>query len=111
MVEGKIEPGEWSDTAQVKMPNDARLYLKVPDEFVYVAVQFPASRWGFTDLYLASAGGSLHDLHASAKLGKRELHNDKCRSGIIGGTTPGLGRERFQSQFTRQENLAARERS
>lgn len=75
MVDGNIEPGEWSDAAEVKMPNDARLYLKVAGEFVYVAVQFPASGSGFTDLYIAPAGGSLYDLHASAKLGERQLHN------------------------------------
>ena len=29
MVDGNIEPGEWSDAAEVKMPNDAWLYLKI----------------------------------------------------------------------------------
>jgi len=77
IVDGKIEPGEWSDAAEVKMPNEARLCLKVSGEFVYVAVQFPASRSGFTDLYIASADGSIYDLHASAKLGERQLHNGK----------------------------------
>ena len=77
MVDGNIEPGEWSDAVQVKMPNDARLYLKASGEFVYLAVQFPASRSGFTDLYIAPAGGSLSDLHASAKLGERQFDNHK----------------------------------
>ena len=77
MVDGNIEPGEWSDAVEVKMPNDARLYLKVSGEFVYVAVQFPAARSGFTDLYIAPAGGSPFDLHASAKLGERQFDNHK----------------------------------
>ena len=59
MVDGNIEPGEWNDAAEVKMPNDARLYLKVAGESVYVAVQFPASRSGFTDLYIAPGGWQL----------------------------------------------------
>jgi hypothetical protein len=77
MVDGNIESGEWSDAREVTMPNDARLYLKVSGEFVCMAVQFPASRSGFTDLYVAPAGGSIYDLHASAKLGERQLHNHK----------------------------------
>jgi hypothetical protein len=77
MVDGNIEPGEWSDAAEVKMPNDARLYLKVSGDFVYVAVQFPGSSSGFTDLYIAPAGGRLSDLHASAKLGERQFDNHK----------------------------------
>lgn len=75
MVDGRIEPGEWSDAVEVKMPDGARLYLKCAGEFVYVAVQFPAARSGFTDLYIASEDGNIDDLHASAKLGERRLHD------------------------------------
>ncbi len=77
MVDGKIGPGEWSDAAEVKMPRGARLYIKLSGDFVYVAVQFPATRSGFTDLYIAPEEGSIHDLHASAKLGERQLHDGK----------------------------------
>jgi len=77
MVDGKIGPGEWSDAAEVKMPSGGRLYIKVAGEFVYVAVQFPATRSGFTDLYIASQDGSIYDLHASAKLGERKLQGGK----------------------------------
>jgi len=72
-----IGPGEWSDAAEVKMPRGARLYIKLSGDFVYVAVQFPATRSGFTDLYIAPEDGSIHDLHASAKLGERQLHDGK----------------------------------
>ena len=77
MVDGKIERGEWSDAAEVKMRDGARLYLKSAGDFVCVAVLFPTSRSGFTDLYIASEGGNIDDLHASAKLGERRLHNGK----------------------------------
>jgi len=76
MINGKIEPGEWSDAAEVKMPSNACLYLKSSGEFVYLAVQFPASRSGFTDVYIASEDG-VYDLHASAKLGERQLQGGK----------------------------------
>lgn len=77
MVDGRIEPREWNDAVEVKMPDGARLYLKCAGEFVYVAVQFPASRSGFTDLYIASKDGNIDDMHASAKLGERRLHDGK----------------------------------
>jgi hypothetical protein len=34
-------------------------------------------RSGFTDIYIASADGTIHDLHASAKLGERKLEGGK----------------------------------
>jgi hypothetical protein len=77
MLDGKIESGEWSDATEVQMPNNGKLYLKRSNEFLYVAVQLPASRSGFTDLYLASEDGAIDDLHASAKLGERRLENGK----------------------------------
>jgi hypothetical protein len=77
MVDGKIEPDEWSDAAELKMPNGARLCLKRAGEFVYVAVQFPVSRSGFTDLYISPEDGSIYDLHASAKLGERQMQSGK----------------------------------
>jgi len=73
MVDGKIGLEEWSDAAEVKIPGGARLYMKTSGGFVYVAVQFPAGRSGFTDVYIASEDGNIHDLHASAKLGERQL--------------------------------------
>lgn len=77
MVDGKIGLEEWSDAAEVKIPGGARLYMKTSGEFVYVAVQFPAGRSGFTDVYIASEDGAIYDLHASAKLGERQLEGGK----------------------------------
>ena len=77
MVDGKIGAEEWSDAAEVKIPGGSRLYTKTSGEFVYLAVQFPAGRSGFTDVYIASEDGSIHDLHASAKLGERQLAGGK----------------------------------
>ena len=77
MIDGRIEPGEWSDAAEVKMPGNACLYLKSSGEFVYVAVRLPEGRSGFTDLYVVSKDSGIYDLHASAKLGERQLQNGK----------------------------------
>lgn len=41
------------------MSDGAGLYLKCGGEFVDVAVQFPTSRSGVTDLYIASEDGSI----------------------------------------------------
>jgi len=77
MVDGKIEPGEWSDAAKVEMPGNACLYLKYSGEFMYLAVRLPEGRSGFTDLYVVSEEGGIYALHASAKLGERQLQNGK----------------------------------
>jgi hypothetical protein len=77
MVDGKIGPGEWSDAVEVRMPGGARLNIKTAGDFVYIAVQFPAGKSGFTDLYIASEDDSAYDLHASAKLGERKLQAGK----------------------------------
>jgi len=77
MVDGKIGPGEWSDAAEAEVPSGARLYIKTSGDFVYVAVQFPAGRSGFTDIYITSEDGGIYDLHASAKMGERRLDGGK----------------------------------
>jgi hypothetical protein len=77
MVDGKIGPGEWSDAAEAKVPGGARLYIKTSGDFVYVAVQFPAGRFGLMDIYITSEDGGIYDLHASAKLGERRLDGGK----------------------------------
>jgi hypothetical protein len=77
MVDGKIWPGEWSDAAEAEVPGGARLYIKTSGDFVYVAVQFPAGRSGFTDIYITWEDGGIYDLHASAKLGERRLDGGK----------------------------------
>jgi hypothetical protein len=76
MVDGKIGTEEWNDVAAAEIPG-GRLYLKTSGEFVYIAVQFPTGRSGFTDIYIASKDGTIHDLHASAKLGERQLQGGK----------------------------------
>ena len=77
MVDGKIGPEEWSDAAEAEMPGGGRLYIKTSGDFVYMAVQFPAGRSGFTDIYIAPEDGAVHDLHASAKLGERQFEGGK----------------------------------
>jgi hypothetical protein len=66
MLDGKIGLGEWDDSTEVRMSDGAGLYLKCGGEFVYVTVQFPTSRSGVTDLYIALEDGSIEDVHASA---------------------------------------------
>jgi len=77
MLDGKLEPGQWSDATQVEMGGGARLRLKTSQQFAYIAVEFPATRSGFTDLYVALPDGRIYDLHASAKLGERRLLQGK----------------------------------
>jgi hypothetical protein len=53
----------------------AQLYFKQNNNDVLIAIQFLKSKTGTADLYLKSADGQIHDLHASAKLGEHQLTN------------------------------------
>ena len=77
MLDGKIQPGEWSDATSLPIPNGGRFYVKTSKGFVYIAVQLPDDCSGFTDLYVAPGSGGLYDLHASAKLGERRVQDGK----------------------------------
>jgi hypothetical protein len=73
MIDGAFSKAEWEHAAVVEVPGIARLYFQRSDEFVYVAAEYTHSPSGIVDLYI-SAHGEIYDLHASAKLGERQLH-------------------------------------
>ena len=75
MIDGKLSPEEWKDAARIEVPAIANLYFKQVDGFVYISVEYTGSPSGIVDLYLAPGDGHIYDLHASAKLGERELQN------------------------------------
>jgi hypothetical protein len=77
MVDGKLSATEWKDAARVEVPEVATLYFKQAGGFVYIAVEYIKSPSGIVDLYLSPGDGHVYDLHASAKLGERELQQGK----------------------------------
>jgi hypothetical protein len=77
MVDGKLSPDEWRGATNVKVPGVANLYFKQAAGFVYLAVEYTRAESGIVDLYLSPGDGHIYDLHASAKLGERELSGGK----------------------------------
>lgn len=77
MIDGVLSEGEWQNAAQVEVPNTADLYFQQSPEFVYIAVKYTKSPSGIVDLYLSPRDGEVYDLHASAKLGERQLQGNK----------------------------------
>lgn len=80
MLDGKISPGEWSDAKQLSagdFARFARLYFKQSNNDVLIAIQLLKSKNGTLDLYLSPGDDRIYDLHASAKLGERELDKGK----------------------------------
>ena len=73
MIDGVLSEGEWQHAVSVDVPDTARLYFQRSADFVYVAVQYTNSPSGIVDLYLSPREGEVFDLHASAKLGERQL--------------------------------------
>jgi len=73
MVDGVFSEGEWRKAARLEVPGIADLYFQRSPDFVYIAVRYTKSASGIVDLYLSPQDGEIYDLHASAKLGERQL--------------------------------------
>lgn len=76
MIDGVFSEGEWQHAVSVDVPDIARLYFQRSGEFVYIAVQYTNLPSGIVDLYLSPPEGEIFDLHASAKLGERQLRGN-----------------------------------
>lgn len=74
MIDGVLSTNEWQNAARVEVPGVANLYFQQSTEFVYIAVEYTSGPSGIVDLYLSPTEGEIYDLHASAKLGERQLH-------------------------------------
>ena len=77
MIDGVFSDGEWERAVSVDVPDTARLYFQRSGDFVYIAVQYTNSPSGIVDLYLSPRDGEVFDLHASAKLGERQLKGNR----------------------------------
>jgi hypothetical protein len=73
MIDGILSEGEWKKAVRVDVPGTAELYFQESAEFVYIAVKYTTPPSGIVDLYLSPREGEVYDLHASAKLGERQL--------------------------------------
>jgi hypothetical protein len=76
MIDGVFSEGEWQHAVSVDVPGTARLYFQRSADFVYIAVQYTNSPSGIVDLYVSPREGEIFDLHASAKLGERQLRGN-----------------------------------
>jgi hypothetical protein len=76
MIDGVFSEGEWQHAVSVDVPGTAKLYFQRTADFIYIAVQYKNSPSGIVDLYLSPREGQIYDLHASAKLGERQLRGD-----------------------------------
>jgi hypothetical protein len=75
MIDGEFSDGDWKNAARVDVPGVAQLYFQRSSEFVYIAVEYTHAVSGIVDLYVSPLEGEIYDLHASAKLGERQLHD------------------------------------
>ena len=76
MIDGVFSKGEWKHAVSVDVPDTARLYFQRSGDSVYIAVQYTHSPSGIVDLYVSPREGEIFDLHASAKLGERQLRDN-----------------------------------
>ena len=76
IIDGSFSLGEWQQSKRIVVPGVAALYFLRSDAFVYIAIKYLNSPSGIVDLYLSPRKGEIYDLHASAKLGERQLRGD-----------------------------------
>jgi hypothetical protein len=75
LTDGRCPSQEWGDAREVALSDSVKLLVKQSGEFVFACLSFTRPAMSSLDLYLEPAGGGLHNLHASAKLGERMLQN------------------------------------
>lgn len=75
MVDGTFSEQEWNDAKMITISDEVKLYFKKSEEYVYIGIQPPSEGYngGWIDLYIAGNDGEILDLHASRKLGERNL--------------------------------------
>jgi hypothetical protein len=76
LIDGKFSPGEWQDSAELAISDAARLYFKTSDEYVYICVRLMKPINFGLDMYVSDSTKEIHNLHASAKLGERQLKDN-----------------------------------
>lgn len=101
LVDGQVAAGEWDDATEIKISDQVTLAAKSSGDFIFVAVKYPKPTYFGVDLYVSSVTGQLVNLHASAKLGERELKDGKWpdwtwwnNQGWVANTSRGITFER-----------------
>ncbi|HYM00478.1 MAG TPA: hypothetical protein VEZ90_16100 [Blastocatellia bacterium] len=77
LVDGQFDESEWADAQVIPASGGIRLYVKQADNYVLICVRPPKAGAYNVDLYLAPETSQVFDLHASAKLGERQLTQSK----------------------------------
>src|SRR5215510_13341489 len=90
MIDGVLSKAEWQRAARVEVPGIAELYFQRSHEFVYLAVEYTHAPSGIVDLYVSPAQGEIYNLHASAKLGERQMRDGTFPEWIGGTIITGL---------------------
>jgi len=76
MIDGVFAEGEWQRAVSVDIPGTAKLYFQRSADFVFISVQYTNRPSGIVDLYVSPREAEVFDLHASAKLGERQLRGN-----------------------------------
>jgi hypothetical protein len=74
ITDGLFSPGEWDDATRVALTPSVQLHLKQFRGVVFIGVRGSGQGGiGPSDLFLATPGGPIHQLHVSAQLGEKVL--------------------------------------
>lgn len=81
MVDGKFSDKEWSDSKNIITQDSTKLFFKQSKDYVFIGVQ-PIQkiyRGSAIDLYITAGTDKVYNLHASRKLGERQLESGQWK--------------------------------
>jgi hypothetical protein len=76
LIDGKFSPDEWKDSAEIVLSDSVKLYVKTSDQYIYLCVRLMTAKNFGLDMYVSDSTKEIHNLHASAKLGERQLKDN-----------------------------------
>lgn len=77
MIDGRCDPAEWKDAAELPAAENYRLLFKKNQEYVYICIDSAKESNFMMDLYLSPDAKRGYTLHASAKLGEQMMKDGK----------------------------------
>jgi hypothetical protein len=109
LIDGKVEANEWRDAVKLKASDDFELYLKQSSGFLYLALRPTAPKRFGVNLYFGkNEKAPFLNMHASAKLGQRELGENEVNSANWPEWKTWWNNRGWTANVVRPDNFASR---
>ncbi len=80
LLDGLFSPGEWENAKKIDLHPNVSLFLKQTNGHVFLGVKITPFQTASVNLFLSPDGKNIHQLHTSAQIGERLVHEDSGRN-------------------------------